>query len=203
MTVSLTRREVLRTLSLSGMGAATLPAWGQSLLAVAKAHVHAPPDDAQAWTPRVLSAHQDQTVIALSEAILPATDTPGAKAALVNRYVDAVLEDADELERKEFLRGLAWVDDRSRELFGGDFLTAGLEQQTALLTIVSSKKNRSAADQVGVEFFETLKSLTLTGYYTSEVGMRDELKDDGMMFFTEFKGCTHPGHGGGKAGSHD
>lgn len=201
--MSLTRRQVLRTLSFSGMGAAALPAWGQSLLAVARAHVHAPPEDAAAWAPRVLSAHQDQTVIALSEAILPATDTPGAKAALVNRYIDAVLDDADELERKEFLRGLAWVDDRSRELFGSDFLSAGPDQQTALLTILSSPKNRSAADRLGVEFFETLKSLTLTGYYTSEIGMRDELKDDGMMFFSEFKGCTHPEHGGGKAGTHD
>jgi hypothetical protein len=185
------------------MGAATLPAWGQALLAVAKAHVHAPAADAGAWTPRVLSPHQDQTVIALSEAILPATDTPGAKAALVNRYVDAVLDDADDFERKAFLRGLDWVDDRSRELFGSDFLSSLPEQQAALLAVLGSGKNRSAADRAGVELFETLKSLTLTGYYTSEVGMREELKDDGMMFFGGFEGCTHPEHGGGKARSHD
>jgi hypothetical protein len=46
-----------------------------------------------------------------------------------------------------------------------------------------------------VEFFQAVKSLTITGYYTSEVGMRNELGDDGQLFFTEFKGCTHPEHG--------
>jgi hypothetical protein len=37
--------------------------------------------------------------------------------------------------------------------------------------------------------------MTITGYYTSEIGMRQELGDDGQLFFAEFKGCTHPEHG--------
>ena len=50
-------------------------------------------------------------------------------------------------------------------------------------------------DQIGVEFFQSIKSMTITGYYTSEIGMRQELGDDGQLFFAEFKGCTHPEHG--------
>ena len=70
--------------------------------------------------PKAMNAHQNATVIELTEMILPQTDTPGAKAALVNRFVDTVLEDADARDRKEFFRGLTWVDERSRDLFGAE-----------------------------------------------------------------------------------
>jgi len=196
------RRDVLRALSMTGLGAATSSAWADALAAVAHNHAHqvatAPAASAADWAPKVLDARQNETVIALTEAIIPATDTPGAKAALVNRFIDAVLEDADVRERKEFLKGLAWVDLRSQELFGSDFVAATPDQQTALLTIISSAKNRSSADQIGVEFFPAIKSMTVTGYYTSEIGMREELGDDGQVFFTVFKGCTHAEHGAPK-----
>ena len=191
-----TRRDVLRTLSLSTFGAATSSAWADTLSTLAHTHAHsvvAPP--AADWVPKVLDARQNETVVALTEAIIPATITPGAKAGLVNRFIDAVLEDADARERKEFLRGLAWVDARCLELFDGDFVAATPEQQTALLTLLSSEKNRTVSDQIGVEFFRAIKSMTITGYYTSEVGMREELGDDGQVFFTEFQGCTHTEHG--------
>ena len=61
---------------------------------------------------------------------------------------------------------------------------------------MSSGKNKSLMDQIGVDFFQSIKSMTITGYYTSEIGLRQELGDDGQLFFTEFKGCTHPEHGG-------
>jgi hypothetical protein len=196
----LNRRDALRKMVVGGLGAATVPAWVENLQALAHAsaaHVHAAAAAAPevAWTPKVLDAHQNETVITLSELIIPTTETPGGKAALVNRFVDAVLVDAEPGDRKDFLGGLRWMDLRSNELFGADFVAATPDQQTALLTIVSSPQNKSLADQVGVEFFQAVKSLTITGYYTSEVGMRNELGDDGQLFFTEFKGCTHPEHG--------
>ena len=74
------------------------------------------------------------------------------------------------------------------------FAKASAAHQTALLTALSTNKAPSAAEQRGVDFFKAIKSLTITGYYTSEVGMREEMGDDGNMFFLEFKGCTHPEH---------
>ena len=191
------RREALRKLTLGGMAAATLPAWVETLTSLASAHGPEPMAAAPAadWKPRVFDAHQDETVATLSELIIPATDTPGAKAALVNRFVDEVLADAAEPERREFLRGLRWIDGRSNELFGTDFVKATPAQHTALLTIVSSDKNKAFQDEIGRDFFKAIKSLTITGYYTSEIGMKQELGDDGQLFFLEFKGCTHPEHG--------
>src|SRR5437870_10309328 len=63
-----------------------------------------------AWTPQLFDAHQNETVIALTERIIPATDTPGAKAALVNRHLDRLLHDGPVADQERFLQGLAWLD---------------------------------------------------------------------------------------------
>lgn len=195
------RREALRRLGRAGLGTASTPLWFESLAALAHDHAQAlrqagPTAAAANWVPRALDAHQNEMIVALSELIIPATDTPGAKAAVVNRFVDAVVDDAEEADRRSFLRGFEWMDARSRELFGDEFLKATPEQQAALLTILSSGKNVALEDQLGVEFFEAVKELTITGYYTSEVGLKQELHLDAQLFFAEFRGCTHPEHGG-------
>jgi hypothetical protein len=199
----LDRRQALRKLAAGGLGAATAPLWGQRLteLAVARADAHthaaaAAPAAAAPWTPKFLDAHQNETVVAITELIIPQTDTPGAKAAKVNEFIDLVLSDAQPAERKEFLRGLFWMDTRAQELFGANFVSATPEQQTALLTIVSSGKNKSTSDQIGVEFFEAIKGMTVTGYYTTEIGLRQELGEDGNLFFASYPGCQHPEHKG-------
>jgi hypothetical protein len=193
------RRELLRRLSLAGFGAATSPAWARAFASLASAeHVHAdaPVSSATDWKPSFLSADQDRLVTAIAEAIIPATDTPGATAAFVNRYVDAILKDADKHERDDFVRGLKWMDDRCRSLFGSTYLESTPQEQNALLTVISSQDNNSAADQVGCEFFDDMKVKTIIGYYTSEVGIRDELKDGGPLMFAGLEACTHPEHGG-------
>jgi hypothetical protein len=45
-----------------------------------------------------------------------------------------------------------------------------------------------------VAFFRAIKSMTITGYYTTEIGLRQELGDDGRMMLGAFEGCTHPEH---------
>jgi glucoside 3-dehydrogenase (cytochrome c) hitch-hiker subunit len=194
------RRELLRRLSLAGFGAATSPAWARALASLASAaehpHADAPVPAASDWKPSFLSAEQDRLVTALAEAIIPATDTPGATAAFVNRYVDAILQDADKHERDDFVRGLKWVDERCRTLFGGPYLECTPQEQTALLTVISSDDNHAPEDEVGCLFFDEMKVKTIIGYYTSEVGIRDELQDGGPLMFAGLQSCTHPEHGG-------
>lgn len=192
------RREAMRRLTLGSLGAAALPAWAEALVdrAEAMSHLHAlAAAPAASWTPKFLNAHQDRTVTVISELIIPETETPGAKAALINRFIDGVLADGREPERREFLRGLRAVDGRSNQLFGADFVDATPEQQTALLTILSAERNRAFEDEIGREFWRAIKALTVSGYYGSESGIMKELGETGQMFFLEFKGCTHPEHG--------
>ena len=142
----------------------------------------------------MFTPHQNASVIEISELIIPQTDTAGARAAEVNRFIDTVLEDAPLAERESFIGGLAWIDRRSRELSGADFIETPPPAQEALLTVISSRENAAPADREGVEFFEAIKRLTVTGYYTSEAGLREELDDDGTQYFSEKPGCAHPEH---------
>jgi len=198
--MTLDRRQALRTLAFGGIGAVAAPAWAEKLAELARdhsEHAHAAlaaAAETTAWAPKVLDAHQNETVVILSELIIPQTETPGAKAAKVNEFIDLVLAGADQAERKQFLKGLAWMDGRSQELFGADFASAAPDQQTALLTILASPKNKAFEDQLGIDFFNVVKAMTITGYYTSEIGMKQELGDDGQLFLLEYPGCTHPQH---------
>ena len=54
------------------------------------------------WKPVFLDEHQNETLIILSDLIIPATDTPGAKEALVNRYIDLVMAAETHENQKTF-----------------------------------------------------------------------------------------------------
>ena len=189
------RRTALRALA---AGAAA--AWVDSLSALAAQHAHSPAAQAaiaaQEWTPRVLSPQQNETIIALTELVIPQTETPGAKAARVNRFIDAVLQRAKPADRDSFLRGLTWMDERSRTQFRTDFVAATPAQQTELLTTLSKGDGETAELRAGVQFFRAIKSMTIDGYYTSEIGLRQDLGDNGQLFLAQFAGCDHPEHQG-------
>jgi hypothetical protein len=194
----LQRRRALTQLVAGAVGAVSMPLWVESLCAQARAEAQTPAaraaTAAPAWSPSVLTPRQNDAVIALTELIIPATDTPGAKAALVNRFVDHVLSTSDAAHRAEFIRGLAWLDDRCRARAGKDVASASAAELTAVLTPLAAEGTAVAEDAPGVAFFRALKSMTITGYYTTEIGLRQELGDDGRMMLGAFEGCTHPEH---------
>src|SRR5215470_18034686 len=127
------RRELFRLL---GAGA-VLPAVSPDLFAMLQ---QAQPGAGYAL--RTLDAHQNATVVAMIDLIIPETDTPGAKGARVNEFIDLVLTEwATAQEKKNFLDGLAGIDKKSNELFGKNFVDTSPVQQEALL--------RSIDDAVG------------------------------------------------------
>jgi hypothetical protein len=129
------------------------------------------PSAAPDWKPAVFDAHQNETVIALTELIIPATDTPGAKAALVNRYLDLFLKDGDPAQREAFLAGLSWTDGYAIRKHNTPFVKLTPAQQTAILTAFD------AYEEVGIEpghqFFRQLKSMTARIYYNTAIGYRE------------------------------
>lgn len=123
---------------------------------------------------RTLTPEQAELVATLTEIIIPATDTPGARAARVDAFIDALLTDIfTRDERDRFTAGLADVDVRARSLAGAPFVASAPLQQIAVLEALERE-----ARQVGDgprPFFSWLKELTLVGYYTSEIGASQEL----------------------------
>lgn len=143
------------------------------------------------WTPATLSVHQNELVVTIGEMIIPATDTPGAKAANVNRFVDRMLTEwYTEEESARFLDGLDGVDGRTEERFGVSFLEGSDAQRTEVIAAMDREVFGDGAEGGGgtgeedsedggagsTPFFRTMKELTLFGYYTSEIGMTEELQ---------------------------
>jgi hypothetical protein len=173
------RREVLKLLA----GASALPllpraAW--AMFEQAQATAAASP------ALKVLSPEQDTTVLAIAEQIIPETDTPGAKAAGVDRFIDVMLSDWMEEDAKAlFLQGLAEVDERSQAMFGKKFSAANSAQQIDLLKnldddlaslkLQPSVRRRERRKLTEKNFFYLMKRLTLVGYYTSQAGAQQAL----------------------------
>jgi hypothetical protein len=125
-----------------------------------------------------LTPMQGRTVAALAEVIIPETDTPGAAAAGVHRFVDVMLAEwaADE-ERDRFLQGLDALESRSRGQHGAPFHELTGPQRSALVRAMDDELTvrREAGQDIEMVFFYQMKRLTLIGYYTSEIGATQEL----------------------------
>lgn len=185
----LTRRRVLGLLGASTVGA----------LGVRAVHPLVPIQEGETWRPRFFDDQQLALVAELAERIIPQTDTPGARAALVHQYLDWVLSEDDPAAQREFVSGLEWIERESGSRFGGGFLELAQEQRDELLVGLARAaegdgQGRGVADEAALEFFRQLKRLTIHGYYRSEAGMVEELGYDGNGYLRRFEGCRHPEH---------
>ena len=108
---------------------------------------------------------------ALCERIIPTTDTPGARDAGVTDYIEMIVDEYyDAAERESFLSDLAAIDDRAHGTHGKVFSQLDSEHQDAVIAAAEQRQ----LDGVSSSFFATIKQLTMTGYYTSEIGMTVE-----------------------------
>jgi hypothetical protein len=175
------RREALRIFA----AGAVLPVFSPELLALFR-QAQPPPG----YKVRTLTPHLNETVIAMTEQIIPATDTPGAKDARVNEFIDVILTEwATPEERAHFVEGLEDIDKQSQKLFAKNFVDASPDQQLAQLRAIddATLADRVARahhgnhveppdQQLKGDFWEIFKRITVHGYYTSEIGFSQELK---------------------------
>ena len=149
------------------------------------------------WAPKIVTPKQNDLITVIAELIIPETDTPGAKATRVNEFIDLMLADWFTLaERNHFLRGLVDLDARAQNEHSTRFVECSSERQITILKklekeILSQKNyNASENNQNGAlkPFFSQMKELTLTGYFTSEIGATQELKY--FVATNNYDGCV-------------
>lgn len=174
------RRSMLRFLggsiavpALAGFSAESLYAQGQALNARISDSLPTGYGPVGPFT-----AHENQTVDTIAELIIPATDTPGARAARVNEFIALIVAEryTDE-ERQRFIASLASIDERGRSTFGKTFVEGTPAQRNTILAALDAEAAVSRQTSGAIpHFFQELKGLTLYGYYTSEIGVTRELK---------------------------
>jgi hypothetical protein len=135
------------------------------------------------WSPTILSAEQNEMVDTIAEIIIPATDTPGASEANVNRFIDAMVgESYLEEDRKRFMSGLENVNARCKKQYGSSFVDCSAEQQRSLVAALDDETfgEDASFDRENPPFFRMMKELVIVGYYTSEIGASQELKTNAV-----------------------
>src|SRR5207237_10766291 len=93
--------------------------------------------------PLFLDEHQNETLIILSDLIIPATDTPGAKEALVNRYIDLVLAAESSEAQRSFLNSLGYLDGESIRRYRAAFRYLKREEQDNLVHALAYPRTAS------------------------------------------------------------
>jgi hypothetical protein len=170
----LTRREAIK-LGAAATVAASL-ALGQSLEAQ-------PAAAAAFFTPDELALVDE-----LSELIIPADDhSPGARGAKVATYIDSRLAEAwDPKDKQTWRDGLKLVEELSRQSSGKPFLQASPDERRAILTRMS--QNEHTPQKPEELFFVELKARVVHAYYTSEIGIKQEVEYKGNTYLAEFVG---------------
>jgi hypothetical protein len=132
--------------------------------------------------PKFFTPDEYALVDELTELIIPADQkSGGAKAARVAEYVDGRLAEAfEQKERDAWRQGLKLVNSISEQMHAGAFLKSTAAQRVAVLTrMAANEQAHKAPEEV---FFQRLKAFTIQGYYTSKIGIHDDLEYKGNTF---------------------
>lgn len=187
------RRDALMRVAAFAGATMTLPALADTLEASAARR-------ALTGKPLFFTADQDATVAELADTIIPTTKTPGAKAAKVNEVIDIILKDCYKPDdQQRFLEGLTLTNKLSQDAYGKAFVQLDPTQRIEIVKKLQADDKAQRAQMAGAKtaakvensqadlqmpdakkrytpFFSILKDLTLTGYFTSEIGCTQALE---------------------------
>lgn len=175
------RRDSLKALSLTGFGLAVSPV---------EAAVPAPPDvkplkipggrqkfeaerDAKLNAEKFFTPHELQTVTVLSDIIIPADERSGsASQAGVPAFIEFMMKDQPN-NQTPMRGGIRWLDNTSVKRYGKQFILCSKAQQLELVEMIAYPKLVKPDMSQGASFFSMMRNLTATGFYTSQMGIKD------------------------------
>jgi len=186
-TYSSDRRAVLKIIG--GIGATcAYPYSGDELYAQAPSHAHASP--APQPVAHFLNEADFRAVSRIADLIIPATSTPAASGAGVPAYIDAVIS-RDPDQQQLVADGLRWLDAEATRASGKKFMDLPENAQIKILEPLCEAADAGSGLARNERFFGLIKKLTADGYYTSKVGLIDELGYNGNTVLANFTGCVH------------
>jgi gluconate 2-dehydrogenase gamma chain len=174
-----------------GIAAVASHSPGFSRWAYAEAHAHAAGEAARPreYTPQFFTAPEFAIITRLTELIIPTDETPGAREAGVNEFVDFMVAHDRDLQPR-MRDGIAWLQNRCRHEHRRAFLELSEARQAALLEPLAWRAKHRKGEEVGQEFFRHLRDLTAMGFYSSEVGYR-EIDNPALKYYGASPACPH------------
>ncbi|MGH9666049.1 MAG: gluconate 2-dehydrogenase subunit 3 family protein [Bryobacteraceae bacterium] len=157
-------------------------------------HSTAPPepDRWRNYKPQFFTLTEFEMLQHYAEILIPADDQPGARDAHVAEYIDFVVHaaaaHAPEMQTG-WKQAVAWLASRN-------FDKSTPAERLALVENMSAPDHDKTASRDGYPTYLLIKNMTVFAFYTSRVGLIDNLNYKGLAYLTEFPACTHPEHQG-------
>lgn len=122
---------------------------------------------------KFFSQQELATITILSDIIIPRDDHSGsASDAKVPEFIEFIVKDQPGYQTP-MRGGLKWLDIKSIKLYKKSFAEAGKAQQIELVELIAFPEKAAAENTQGVNFFNTMRNLTATGFFTSRIGIDD------------------------------
>ena len=142
-----------------------------------------------AYQPKALNEHEWKTVRVLSDIIIPADDRSGsATEAGVPEFIDDWLDFRGGGQLTAIRGGLTWLDMECNRQFAHDFVDCSEAQQKQTLDRIAYPKTAAPEDAAGVAFFNHLRGLVVSGFFSSKMGVKD-LPYLGNQMLSSWEGC--------------
>jgi gluconate 2-dehydrogenase gamma chain len=187
----LKRRDMLKILgAVPGAALATSAPLGTAAQALHEPSVA--PATSTAYHPKVFNSHEWNTIRVLCDLMIPADQhNDGGIEAGVPQFIDDWLNFKGGDLAAQIQGGLTWLGLESNRLFQRDFADATAAEQKQILDRIAYPQKAAAADASAVAFFNRLRDLVVSGYYTSRVGFK-ALPYLGNEPESEWNGCPAP-----------
>jgi hypothetical protein len=117
--------------------------------------------------------HEMATITVLADIIIPKDDKSGsASEAKVPEFIEFIVKDMP-ANQTPMRGGLKWLDLQCLNRYQKPFIDASQSQQIEMVDAIAYPKKAKPGMQQGVAFFSLMRNLTASGFYTTEMGVKD------------------------------
>jgi gluconate 2-dehydrogenase gamma chain len=192
LTDSLSRRSILKSLSLGAVAGSVLRVIPLQAAEFAHHLIDSEKADSksESYTPKFFDAQQYKMLQQLCDTILPAdADSGGAVEAGAPEFIDLLTSENSEYQTR-LGGGLKWLDSTCTTRYGKAYLGCSLQQQKEILDLIAYRKNAEHDESLSdaVDFFTFLRNFTADGFFTSKIGIK-YLGYKGNTYLVDFPGC--------------
>lgn len=129
--------------------------------------------DARLKKEKFFEAHELATITMLADIIIPADGVSGsASDAGVTDFIEFIVKDMPQ-HQLPMRGGLKWLDRESVKRFNKTFKDATAQQRIQIVDDIAYPEQVKPQFSQGAAFFSLMRNLTATGFYTSEIGIKD------------------------------
>lgn len=117
--------------------------------------------------------HEMATITVLADIIIPKDDKSGsASDAKVPEFIEFIVKDIPS-HQTPMRGGLRWLDVQCMNRYNAAFKDATKDQQLEMVNDIAYPEHAKPGMEQGVSFFNRMRDLTASGFYTTEMGFED------------------------------